>query len=199
MTLKTKIEIGSYDGAFDKILTDTIDTGIKDRRYVKELVNIHNQAVDDYNELSAPGGAAKKYASFHLSTGGLTNQSNIARTVVINETSVNSDPLVFELLNNEVTIKKAGNFKIDFNCYFNNSSTARTEYTFWIELNNVEVPGSRSGNYQRGYSSGQESSISMILPIAADDVLKVVVNRTVGTATTGFQSNNGTRLTIEEK
>lgn len=145
------------------------------------------------------GGSTKEYASFYLSTGGLTGQSNTARTVIINETSVNSNASVFTLAGNEVTINKSGNFKIDFGCYFNNSSSSRTEYTFWLEINGVEVDGSRSGNYQRGYDSGQSSDISIILPIANGDVLRVRVNRTDGGATVGYQDNNGTRLTIEEK
>ena len=141
----------------------------------------------------------KEYASFYLSTGGLTAIGATTSTVVINETSVNSDPLVFSLLLNEVTINKTGDFKIDFGCYFNNSSTNRTEYTFWLEKNGVEVAGSRSGNYQRGYDSGQSSDISMIIPITSGDTIRVRVARTDGGAIVGYQDDNGTRLTIEEK
>lgn len=159
-------------------------------------------AIDDYGEavvFPTISNDTKEYASFYLSTGGLTLQSNVARTVVINNTSVNSNPLTFILLNNEVVINKTGDFKIDFGCYFNNNSTSRTEYTFWIEKNNIEVAGSRSGNYQRGYDSGQSSDISMIIPITSGDIIRIRVNRTDGSATTGYQDNNGTRLTIEEK
>lgn len=145
------------------------------------------------------GGSAKEYASFYLGTGGLTAQSNTERTVVINETSVNSNASVFTLASNQVTINKTGNFKIDFGCYFNNSNTSRTEYTFWIEKNAVEVAGSRSGNYQRGYDSGQSSDISMIIPITSGDVIQIRVIRTDGGSSVGYQDNNGTRLTIEEK
>lgn len=145
------------------------------------------------------GGITKDYASFYLNSGGLTAQSNVTRTVVINQTSVNSNPAVFSLSANQVTISKTGNFKIDFGCYFNNSSTSRTEYTFWLELDSVEVPGSRSGNYQRGYDSGQSSDISIIIPVVSGQVLRVRVNRTDGGSTAGYQDNNGTRLTIEEK
>lgn len=141
----------------------------------------------------------KEYASFYLSTGGLTGQAGTTRTVIINNTLINSNPLVFILLANEITVNKTGNFKIDFGCYFNNSSSSRTEYTFWLEKNGVEVQGSRSGNYQRGYDSGQSSDIHLIIPIISGDVLRVRVNRTDGGATTGYQDDNGTRFTIEEK
>lgn len=146
-----------------------------------------------------PGSSGSSaYASFYLSTGGLTGQSNTERTLVINETSVNEGG-VFSLSTNQVTVNKAGNYKIDFDCYFNNSSTSRTEYTFWAEVNDVEVSGTRTGNYQRGYDSGQTSSISFILPLLTDDVLQFRVNRTDGAGVAGYQDNNGTRLTIEEK
>lgn len=151
------------------------------------------------SQIDSLGGGAKEYASFYLGTGGLTGQSNTARTVIINETSVNSNTSVFVLASNEVTIHKTGDFKIDFGCYFNNSSTSRTEYTFWVEKNGTEVDGSRSGNYQRGYDSGQSSDISLIIPVTSGETIRVRVNRTDGSATTGYQDNNGTRLTIEEK
>lgn len=154
---------------------------------------------DSVHHMNSGGGSTKEYASFYLGTGGLTGQSSTARTVVINQTSVNSNTSVFTLSGNEVTINKTGNFKIDFGCYFNNSSTSRTEYTFWLEKNSTEIDGSRSGNYQRGYDSGQSSDINMIIPVASGDVIRVRVNRTDGGATTGYQDNNGTRLTIEEK
>ena len=140
----------------------------------------------------------KEYASFYLGTGGLTGQSNTTQTVVINNTTVNSNPSVFVLILNELIVNKTGDFEIDFGCYFNNSSTSRTEYTFWMEINNVEVPGSRSGNYQRGYDSGQSSDINMIVSINSGDVIRFRVNRTDGGSTTGYQDNNGTRLSIKE-
>ncbi len=152
-----------------------------------------------YLVANPPSSAPKEYASFYLGTGGLTGQGSTARTVVINQTSVNSSPTTFVLALNEVTINKTGNYKIDFGCYFNNSNTSRTEYTFWLELDGTEVSGSRSGNYQRGYDSGQSSDISMIISVTSGQVLRARVNRTDGGSSVGYQDDNGTRLTIEEK
>ena len=141
----------------------------------------------------------KEYASFYLSTGGLTGQGSVARTVIINETHVNSNPSVFSLNSSEVTVNKAGNYKIDFGCYFNNSTTQRTEYTFFLEINGLQVAGTRSGNYQRGYDSGQESGFCVIVSLNAGDVVRARVNRTDGVSVSGYQDDNGTRLVIEEK
>lgn len=157
-----------------------------------------NALIAAYILANPPTAATKDYASFYLGTGGLSGIGATASTVVINQTSVNTDPTKFALALNQVTVATTGNYKIDFGCYFNNSSTGRTEYTFWLELNDTEVPGSRSGNYQRGYDSGQSSDISMIVSVGALDTLRVRVQRTDGSATTGYQDDNGTRLTIQE-
>lgn len=155
-------------------------------------------AVAAYLLTNPPSVASKDYASFYLSTGGLTNLAATASTVVINETNINTNPLKFVLLLNQVTITTAGNYRVDFGCYLNNASTSRTEYTFWLELNGTEILGSRSGNYQRGYDSGQSSDISMIISVNANDVLRARVQRTDGSSISGYQDNNGTRLVIEE-
>ena len=158
------------------------------------------QRVNSSTLIQVNGGASsKEYASFYLSTGGLTSQAAIERTLVLNETHVNSNTSVFSLSSNQITINKDGDFKFSVDCYFNNSSTSRTEYSIWIEQNGTEVNGTRAGIYQRGYDIGQTSSINAILSVSSGDVIQIQVNRTSGTASNGYQDANGTRVTIEEK
>ena len=170
----------------------------------EEISSGFTRIVQKLNELKAlidglGGGSSKEYASFYLDTGGLTGQAGTERTIVINSTHVNSNPSVFSLATNQITVNKTGDYKIDADVYFNNSSTSRTEYTIWLELDGVEVEGSRAGIYQRGYDSGTTGSINLIIPITAGQVLEIRINRTDGGATAGYQDNDGTRLTIEEK
>lgn len=157
-------------------------------------------AVNGWRYVPPTGGStAKAYASFYLGTGGLTAVAAAALTVVINQIAINSDVTVFSLAGNQVTIDKTGDYKLSFDCYFNNSSTSRTEYSFWLEVNGVEVSGTRAGNYQRGYDSGNTVSINNILSLNAGDTVGYRVQRTDGASTAGYQDDNGTRLTIEEK
>lgn len=144
------------------------------------------------------GGSSPDAASFYLGTGGLTGISNTALTLVINETQLNTDPTKFALALNQVTVTNAGNYEINIDAYINNSSTSRTEYTIWLEKNGAEVPGTRTGIYQRGYDSGSTGSINVSLALAASDVLRVRVQRTDGGSTAGYQDDNGTRFNIKE-
>ena len=156
------------------------------------------QAID---ALGGSGGA-KDYASFYLTTGGVTAVAATAVTLVVNSTGINSDSGVFGLASNEVTVSKTAVFKIDANVYFNNSSTARTEYSKWLEVDTgggyAEVAGSRFVTYQRGYDSGHSASVTLILSVTTGDKFRLRVQRTDGTATAGYQDDNGTRFTFTE-
>ena len=151
------------------------------------------------------GGSSALYASFYLSTGGLTGQSSTTRTLIINQTDVNSDPSKISLSNNEVTFTDAGDYKIDFSCYFNSAGTARTEYTCWLEISTNNggsrstVPGTEAANYARGFDSGDTSAINKIISIPANGKIRFRVDRTDGSGSQGYQNNNGTRLVVEKK
>ena len=146
--------------------------------------------------------STKEYASFYLTTGGLTGVSNTATTLIINNTGINSNEAVFTLASNEVTVDKTGVFEISANVYFNNSSGSRSEYSKWIEVDTgtgyTEVPGSRFVTYQRGYDSGQSASISLIMNVTSGDKFRLRVQRTAGGATTGYQDADGTRFNFKE-
>jgi len=139
-----------------------------------------------------------EYASFYLSTGGVTNVAAIETTLVINEVSYNSDSTVFGLDSNQVTVNKTGVYKITGECYFNTGGSSRSEFTIWLENNGVDVDGTRSGIYERGYDSGSTGVFTVITSLTDGDVLQIRIQRTDGGATTGYQDNYGTRLTIEE-
>jgi hypothetical protein len=147
---------------------------------------------------SHAGGSSKEYASFYLSTGGVTSVAATATTLTINQTSVNSDGAVFSLSSSQVTVNKTGVFEISYQCYFNTGGSSRSEYTVWLEQDTVEVPGSRAGTYQRGYDSGDTAAGSIMISVTSGEVFRLRIQRTDGGATTGYQDNNGTRLSFKE-
>ncbi len=142
--------------------------------------------------------AHKEYASFYLTTGGLTSVSSTALTVVVNATSLSSSGSIFVLASNTVTVNKTADFEISAQCYFNNSSTSRTEYTMWLEQDSSEVAGTRTATYQRGYDSGDTAALSIMLSVTTGDVFRLRIQRTDGGATVGYQDDNGTRLSFKE-
>ncbi len=146
-----------------------------------------------------PSAAPKEYASFYLDSGGLTGISNTVRTLVIDNTRNNSNATVFVLALNELTVNKTGDYKISFDTYINNSATSRTEYSIWIEVNGTGIVGGRSAVYQRGYDSGQSTMYNDIVSLTTGDKIRFRIQRTDGGSTAGYQDNDGTRLTIEEK
>jgi hypothetical protein len=142
------------------------------------------------------GGSSKDYGSFYLSTGGITGIAATAVQLNINSSGSNSG--VMALSSNSVTVNKTATFDISVNVYLNNSSNSRTEYSMWIEKNNVEIAGTRFASYQRGYDSGMSSGSRLIESLASGDALRVMCQRTDGGSTAGYQDDNGTRLNINE-
>jgi hypothetical protein len=144
------------------------------------------------------GGASKEYASFYLSTGGVTGVAGTETTLVINSTSVNSDTDIFELASNQVTVNKTADFEVSFQVSFNSGGSARTSYGIWIDRDGVTEPGTYTETYQRGYDSGDTAAMSIILSITSGEVFQLRVLRADGSGSTGYQDNNGTRLTFKE-
>jgi hypothetical protein len=146
----------------------------------------------------AGGGSTKEYASFYLSTGGVTGVSTTETTLTLNATSLNSNGSVFSLSSSQVTVNKDGDFEISAQCYFNTAGSSRSEFTMFLEVDGVEVPGTRTGTYQRGYDSGDTASFSIMLEVTSGEVFQLRIIRTDGSATTGYQDDNGTRLNFKE-
>lgn len=148
------------------------------------------------------GGASPEYASFYQSTGGVTGLAATATTLNLSSTHVNSDGAIFALASNEVTVNKAADFKVTMDNYINSGGTSRSEYSLWLEEDTgggySEVPGSRHAVYARGYDSGQSASLVLIITVASGNKYRMRIQRTDGGATTGYQDDNGTRLTFEE-
>lgn len=187
--------IGSLPNPLDSDTLYLVRTGAGFDLYASDTTGTIAYKVND--EVGAGGGGGDKaYGSFYLTTGGVTGVSNTKVTLVLNATAINSGDMV--LASNQVTINKDGNFKFDMECYFNTGSSSRSEFTIWLEKNNVEVPGTRTGTYQRGYDSGDTASMSIIIPVVSGNVFRLRTVRTDGGATTGYQDNNGTRLNIVE-
>jgi hypothetical protein len=144
------------------------------------------------------GGSSKEYASFYLSTGGVTSVAGVETTLVLNSTSVNSDTDIFELASNQVTVNKTADFEVSFQVSFNSGGSSRTSYGIWIDRDSVTEPGTYTETYQRGYDSGDTAAMSIILSITSGEVFQLRVLRADGSGSTGYQDDNGTRLTFKE-
>ena len=148
------------------------------------------------------GGSTKDYAEFYETTGGVTGVSSTAVTLNLSSNRENSDPTRITLSTNVITFVTGGIFKLDFDCYFNNPSSYRSEYSLWIEKDTgsgfSEIAGTRSAVYARGYDSGGSLSIHAILDVDDDDDIRFRVQRTDGAATNGYQDDNGTRVLLVE-
>jgi hypothetical protein len=171
--------------------------------YVANTTTSDEPPSSDWDLLASKGdqgvaGTAKEHASFYLSTGGVTSVAGTETTLVLNSTASNSDGSVFSLSSNQVTVNKTGSFLIMGECYFNTGGSSRTEYTIWLESDSVDVPGTRSGIYARGYDSGSTGAFSTVSYVTSGTVFQMRIQRTDGAATTGYQDDNGTRLTFVE-
>lgn len=148
------------------------------------------------------GGSSPEYASFYQAAAGVSGVAATATTLTLSNTQKNSDGAIFSLATNEVTVNKTATFQVSAECYFNNSSTSRTEYSKWLEVDSgggySEVAGTRFVTYQRGYDSGMSASMTTIIDVTTGDKFRLRVQRTDGAATTGYQDANGTRLTFIE-
>ena len=163
-------------------------------------VPTYNATTGEYEPKTPSGGGAavKDYASFYLSTGGLTGISATVVTLGGNETAVVSDSAVFTLQADTVTVEKTGVFKVEADLYLNSGSNKRSEYSSWLERNSVEVPGTRMANYARGYDSGDTANLTAILAVTAGDVFRLRCKRTDGAGISGYQDPDGTRLVFTE-
>ncbi len=154
----------------------------------------------DFND--ARYSTIKDYASFYLGTGGVTATAADATVLTVNATSINSDVAVFDLTSSVVTVDKTADFKVEAECYFNSGGSSRSEYSVYLEVDDGggydEVAGTRAANYQRGYDSGSTSSLTTIVAVTTGDKFRLSIIRTDGGGTTGYQDDNGTRLTFTE-
>jgi hypothetical protein len=156
------------------------------------------KVVDAIDIANLAGGGSKEYASFYHTTGGITAINNVEKILVIGNTSVNSNGSVFSLSSNQVTINKTGDFEISYDCYINNQSSSRTEYSTYLKKNGTEVTGTRSATYQRGYDSGMTNSMTIMLSVTSGDYFEIAIIRTDGGSVAGYQDNNGTRFNFKE-
>ena len=152
---------------------------------------------ESVNRLTSNSSPAE-YASFYQTTGGITGITATAVTLNLSSTQINSDATIFVLASNAVTVNKTAVFRITMDSYINDGTTTRSEHGLWLEVDSVEVPGTRHASYQRGYDSGQSQSMTTILSLASGEVLRMRVAVTEGGGTGGYQDANGTRLTLTE-
>lgn len=164
-----------------------------------QWVNVGRNGIDgEDGEPGADGTAASKpYGHFYLSGSGNTGLTSTEVTLTVNSTGETNGGIM-SLSSNQITISKTAIFEINANVYLNNSSTARTEYSMWLEKNGVEIAGTRFASYQRGYDSGHSSGINTIVSVTSGDTIQIRCQRTDGLGTTGYQDADGTSITIKE-
>ena len=149
----------------------------------------------------ASSSASKDYAHFYLTGAGVTGVAATATTLTINGTGEVSNSLA-SLASDEITIAKTGIYSIDVSVYFNSGGSSRSEYSKWIEVDDgggyAEAQSTRFATYQRGYDAGTSGSMTTILNLTTGDKIRLRVQRTSGSATTGYQDANGTSIVIKE-
>lgn len=144
------------------------------------------------------GGSTPVIGYWYTATGGVTSLAATATTLVISTQGYVSDGSKFTLASNGVSVTDAGVYRIHFDCYLNSGGSSRSEYSVWMNVNDVEQPGTRAAAYQRGYDSGTSCSVVAIASLSASDEITFSVQRTAGSGTAGYQDANGTRLIIEK-
>ena len=173
-------------------------------------VNIDQDGASDTNVLTwetdtsrwqpaaAAGGSSKEYAYFYLTTGGVSAVSSTKTKLIIDTTGISTSD-TFSLTSSVVTIHRTATFEIIAECIFNTGGSSRSEYSFNLEQN---VGGgdfaSQSAIYARGYDSGSTGTFTLQADAVAGDTFTMYIVRAIGSATTGYQDDYGTRIIFKE-
>jgi len=135
------------------------------------------------------------YFNAYDSTGGV-NVSNIA-TVVLDTIREENVGGAFTLAAGEITVNRSSVYKITFDCTLDLFGNQRTQAASRLELNGVEIAGTRRFQYvRRNYNTSM--SASLIIRLTAGDVLRIRATR-VGGGSTLVTEPDGSAITIEWK
>jgi len=100
------------------------------------------------------------------------------------------------LAGGEVTVGNDGLYAIDWGVTATEFGGGRSSAQFWLEVNTVEVPGSRGMIYIRQNNHGTTCAGSIFLELLQGDAVRVRGTRTNGSGPTVTLAN-GSRLRIE--
>ena len=102
----------------------------------------------------------------------------------------------FTLAGGEVTVNTDGTYEVHMTATVHNAlGTARTQVQMWLEVNNVEVPGTRMMAYCRQLNHGASGTAQVYLSLSDGDMVRLRAQRTAGTGTVETFAG-GSRLTL---
>jgi len=127
-------------------------------------------------------------------TGNLTINTT-ATTVVLNADDFQDS--IYSRSGSEVTVSRAGVYRISYNVYFDTNANARRTVDSWCEVNSVEIIPSRAASYSRNTTDDTASSgATFLVQLAASDVVRLRCQST-GTSGTAIGQGNRMWLTLE--
>ncbi len=98
----------------------------------------------------------------------------------------------------EVTVLNAGLYEIHAENQLDaTAGSSRSQADTWLELNTLEIGGTRFTHYCRQSSFGASGSTTRIISLNADSVIRMRAQRTGGTSTISNFAN-GSRMTIKK-
>lgn len=114
-----------------------------------------------------------------------------------NSTLFNTEPNNFSINGSgEITVARAGLYQAVVDVSIDANSSSRTSSESWIEVNGVEIDGSRAFGYHRNTSSGEMTkSITRPLTLAVNDVVRVRSYRSTGSTTLNYMAH-GCRIKL---
>ncbi len=124
------------------------------------------------------------------------------QTFTTTATTINLDSTLisdtgYTLAADQITVANAGRYEVSWSVSLENSgSTSRSQANSWVENNTVEIQGTRSEHYLRQTNFGATGGGTVILDLAASDVIRLRAARTNGSGTC-LTRPDGSRLTIK--
>ena len=146
---------------------------------------------------SAVDSGLKRFEYFY-NTGTQTWDTTTA-TDLIFDTAVRSNPN-FSSSGTEISVGVDDEYSItaDVTLYVDNADNIRTSVNIWMELNGIEIAGTRGRLYLRQNDFGATATIRTVQNLVSSDVITVVAQRSNGSS--GMtQITNGTRLEIRKE
>ena len=144
--------------------------------------------------ITIPGGGGAPtalYADFY--DVGTTSVSTIATTIGIDSTRVNSGS-AFTLAADEVTVDKTDTYAVHYGVSLDHTATADSGIDIWLEVQTVEVPGTRFRLFHDTTDEETSGHGTVILDLTATEVLRIRGQTFNGAAVT--TQANGVRLTL---
>ena len=139
---------------------------------------------------SSGGGDFESYTAYD----GAGSQTFTGNTTINLDTELTSSSN-YSLSSDEVTVNTAGRYLISYQVSIEATGGGRSQGQCWLELNSVEVDGTRGTIYVRQNNFGGTAGATIVLQLAASDVLRLRATRTTGGGTFSPEIN-GSRLTI---